>query len=387
LGLETEKNMQVSESTDDAPRALEADGVGAKIAVMRPGLATMPGDGLPDAFGPMIRNAWYVVAALKDVGRNLLSLKVLGEPLVIYRTEAGRPVVLDDRCAHRRYPLSKSTLIGDTIQCGYHGFTYNPTGRCVWAPGLAVTPRFGVRSYPVAEAGPWLWVWMGEEDKADPGEIPFVALDAAETWHSTCGYKFNPGNYMLLIENLLDLTHLHFLHGAHVSDLVQATTPPEGVVDIKDGVGWTKQTPRTETGFFAALAGADPTKIVRLTTWINQVGPALSYGGEDRYCVEGDDDPLYPFRFRVYHAITPRDENGTHQFFYSAFNRELVDGVDKFGDLSRDVVFEQDATSIGYMQQVIAEDKRAAPREFGIPSDRFGVKMRGILRALKKAEA
>ncbi|WBB52951.1 Rieske 2Fe-2S domain-containing protein [Verrucosispora sp. WMMD573] len=71
------------------------------------------------------RNQWYVTAYRNEVGRDLLARTVLGEPLVLYRTESGEAVALADRCVHRRYPLSESRLDGDTIVCGYHGFTYD----------------------------------------------------------------------------------------------------------------------------------------------------------------------------------------------------------------------------------------------------------------------
>ena len=97
------------------------------------GVAGLPvddtGDALPSAFAPFVRNAWYVVAESRAIGRELSHIRLLGEPLVMYRTEAGEAVVLDDRCAHRRFPLSKSKLVGDTIQCGYHGFTYEKSVR------------------------------------------------------------------------------------------------------------------------------------------------------------------------------------------------------------------------------------------------------------------
>lgn len=341
---------------------------------------------LPEAFAPLVRNAWYVVAEREAVGRELTSIKVLGEPLVIYRSEAGEPVVLDDRCAHRRFPLSKSKLIGDTIQCGYHGFTYEINGRCVWAPGLPVKPGFGVRRYPSAEAGPWLWVWMGDPERADAAQIPLPELDAAETWRSISGYKHNPGNYMLLIENLLDLTHLHFLHGAEVSDLRQANTPPKAMPMPANSVGWQKETAQARAGVFAALAGGDPGKTVRVFTWSKQLGPSLNCGVEDRFALPGEEDALYPLRFQVSHAITPQDDDNTHQFFFLSFNRQLTDGMEGFAAFARDVVFEQDVTAIRYMQEAIRGDLREGAVEFGIPSDRFGISMRRILRKMSEAD-
>jgi vanillate O-demethylase monooxygenase subunit len=120
------------------------------------------------------RNQWYVVAYAREVGRELLGRTVLGEPLVLCRTEEdGRPVALHDRCVHRRYPLSAGGLDGDRIVCGYHGFTYDTTGACVYVPGQKRIPRTArVTSYPVVEQDALVWVWIGDPALADPGTIP-----------------------------------------------------------------------------------------------------------------------------------------------------------------------------------------------------------------------
>jgi vanillate O-demethylase monooxygenase subunit len=342
-------------------------------------------DEIPDAFAPLIRNCWYVVAESKKIGRELQAIRVLGEPLVLYRTEAGEAVALDDRCAHRRFPLSKSMLIGDRVQCGYHGFTYEPTGRCVWTPGN-ITPKFGVRRYPTVENGPWVWAWMGDPEKADPATIPYPLLDPHETWRHVEGYKLNAGNYMLLIENLLDLSHLHFLHGHDVADVAEANSASKPLSDVVNGVGYVKETPITEAKQMAAFVGSDPSKLVRLTTIARQVGPSINYASQDRCALEGDEDPLLPIRFSIIHAITPETMNTTHQFFQASFNREVVLGLDTFRTISEDVVFQQDSEALAHMQRAIESDRRTGRVEFGMAGDRYGVAMRGILRKLKQQE-
>lgn len=122
------------------------------------------------------RNQWYVAAYSQEVGRELLGRTILGETLVLYRTEEdGTPVVLHDRCVHRRYPLSEAPtrLDGDRIVCGYHGFTYDTTGACVYVPGQKRVPRTArVASYPVVEQDSLIWVWIGDPALADPQTIP-----------------------------------------------------------------------------------------------------------------------------------------------------------------------------------------------------------------------
>ena len=86
--------------------------------------------------------------------------------------EDGTPVALEDRCAHRHLPLSMGKLVGDTLQCHYHGLRYDKTGACVRVPGQDMIPRSArVKSYPVVERYHWLWIWMGDPALADPDKI------------------------------------------------------------------------------------------------------------------------------------------------------------------------------------------------------------------------
>jgi phenylpropionate dioxygenase-like ring-hydroxylating dioxygenase large terminal subunit len=160
-----------------------------------------------------LKNAWYVGAWSHEVNREPFQRFMLDEPVVFYRTEAGDPVVLDDRCIHRFAPLSAGCLEGDNIVCGYHGFTYGPTGACVAIPGVEQTPKkAGVKSYPVVEKWGWIWVWMGNEEKADEAKIPdFHYLDDSE-WAGKGDILNLKCAYNLVYENLLDLTHAKFVH-------------------------------------------------------------------------------------------------------------------------------------------------------------------------------
>jgi vanillate O-demethylase monooxygenase subunit len=83
-----------------------------------------------------LNNSWYVGAWSSEVNRKPFQRFMLDKPLVFYRKENGEPVALDDRCCHRFAPLSAGWLDGDNIVCGYHGFTYAPSGTCVSIPGV-----------------------------------------------------------------------------------------------------------------------------------------------------------------------------------------------------------------------------------------------------------
>ena len=122
------------------------------------------------------RNCWYAVATSEDVGREPLGRRVLGTGVVLFRTTDGTAVALEDRCAHRPYPLSLGRVDGDRIVSGYTGFAYDARGFCVHVPTQSEIPVGArVRAFPVHEDGAFVWVWLGE---ACVGRPPPATRDA-----------------------------------------------------------------------------------------------------------------------------------------------------------------------------------------------------------------
>ena len=95
---------------------------------------------LADETTPLLRNAWYVAALAAEVNRTPLARRLLDVPVVLFRKLDGTAVALEDRCAHRSFPLSRSALEGDTVVCGYHGARYDCEGRCVQVPSQTMVP-------------------------------------------------------------------------------------------------------------------------------------------------------------------------------------------------------------------------------------------------------
>jgi vanillate O-demethylase monooxygenase subunit len=341
---------------------------------------------LPQGMAPMIRNAWYVIAEREQIKRELGSIRVLGQPLVYYRTEEGVPVVLDDRCAHRRYPLSKGVLNGDDVRCGYHGFTYSKSGHCVLAPAQKEKKMgFGVRSYPVHEYGPWVWVWMGDPERADPRDIP-LEDGSWDPTYNFCLYTHNPGNYLLLIENLLDLTHIHFLHGEAAASIEQVEEPVTPL-DIPNGAGWKKEIDREYMGLIAHWTGGDPEQWIKSYSDDKQIGPSFNHSLSIREALPGEEDKFAsPREFYVAHAITPEDETNTHQFTFFRVSEPLVMPHEALIKMTSEMVFADDVEAIRCMQENILLETRTGTIEFGIVNDRFGMKMRRLLADLKEQE-
>ena len=163
-----------------------------------------------------VRNCWYVAAWDYELeAGGLISRMILGEPIVLYRAQAGELTALEDRCCHRFAPLSKGRLEGDALRCMYHGLKFDRTGRCIEIPGQDMIPRTAcVRAYPAVERHSWIWVWMGDPAEADETLIPAaVGLDDP-SWTLRSGQLDYEANYQLINDNLTDFTHLTYVHAA-----------------------------------------------------------------------------------------------------------------------------------------------------------------------------
>jgi phenylpropionate dioxygenase-like ring-hydroxylating dioxygenase large terminal subunit len=164
-----------------------------------------------------VRNCWYMIAwdheiPVAQANGAIFSRTVLGEPIVVYRASSGL-VALADRCCHRGAPLSKGRLEGDNLRCGYHGLVFNPRGQCTEVPGMDSVPATAcVKRYPVVAKNKWVFVWMGEPAKADLQMLPDNFSCDSPDWHYVPGYLHYETNYLLICDNLLDFSHLSYVH-------------------------------------------------------------------------------------------------------------------------------------------------------------------------------
>jgi phenylpropionate dioxygenase-like ring-hydroxylating dioxygenase large terminal subunit len=178
-----------------------------------------------DSAAPFVRNAWYVAFWSADLGAGaLLARTILEEPIVFLRDAAGQVVALEDMCPHRFAPLSRGHLIdGDILECGYHGLRFDRTGSCVYNPhgDHKIPPSAKVRSYPVVERYSLAWIWMGEGEGDVNGIPDYRLLDDADPLHiSVRDYMTIDAGYEIITNNLLDLSHVPFLHGGVLSGSV-----------------------------------------------------------------------------------------------------------------------------------------------------------------------
>ncbi|MEY2926556.1 MAG: hypothetical protein RL367_1033, partial [Pseudomonadota bacterium] len=159
-----------------------------------------------------VRNAWYMAAWAGELPcGGVLSRRLLDRLWLIYRLTDGSIAMIEDRCPHRFVALSKGTREGDRIICGYHGLGFDATGQCVHSPFPDVKPQASVATMVAVERHLAIWFWPGDPALADPATIPdFSYLEGGRA--AERGHLVIKGNYELMTDNLMDLTHAEFIH-------------------------------------------------------------------------------------------------------------------------------------------------------------------------------
>ncbi|MGQ9364702.1 Rieske 2Fe-2S domain-containing protein [Azospirillum sp. ST 5-10] len=187
-----------------------------------------------------VKNTWYAAGFSEEFpARKLTGHTIVNQPVVIWRTEDGAVVAFDNRCAHKRFPLSEGRLLDDgTIECAYHGLCFDTAGRCVAIPSHPdgpIPPQARMRPVPVVEQDGIVWVWSGDPAKAGTVKPPRTPELVDPEWESIGSEPMDvPANYLLLIENLLDITHFYPLHDGNIGDVANSRIPiqlEEGEVD------------------------------------------------------------------------------------------------------------------------------------------------------------
>ena len=166
------------------------------------------------------KNAWYVAAYPEDIGTELFARTILCEHLVCYRRKDGTLVALQDTCPHRLAPLSRGRLIDDCVECPYHGLRFDGGGKCSFNPHPPgnIPAMMRLRAYPIVQRHGLVWIWMGEQERADDAGIPDLSyLTDDHYWRTVHSYFHLPVGADLMVDNLMDLSHLEFLHKGSLS--------------------------------------------------------------------------------------------------------------------------------------------------------------------------
>lgn len=273
-----------------------------------------------------LMQAWYVAATSQEVDSDtLLHRKLLGISVVLYRDETGQPVAMHDRCPHRFAPLSMGKKEGGEIVCPYHGLRFNAGGFCTHNPhGKGALPtKPVVRTFPVVEKHGFLWIWMAE-DAADHTKLPhFEPLDQGHAEGIGHTYMRLPVNYRMILDNVMDLSHVDHVHGEIISTRGQLSPlipqVEEGETSVSASWEW-KQTPP-----ILILNQFLPRPEEEARHWIKVSWSVPGNIQLSLFCAQ-DDTPVQhgPGQYDL-HSVTPEDENATHYFFCTRRNHIEAD--------------------------------------------------------------
>lgn len=306
-----------------------------------------------------VRNTWYVAGWDNEVGpSNLFSRTIIGIPVLMYRAADGTLHALEDRCCHRGAPLSVGRREGDCVRCMYHGLKFDASGQCIEAPAQQrIPPQARVRTFPVVERHRWIWIWMGDPEAADPALIPDTPWLADPAWRSLDGYIHYDVNYLLIADNLLDFSHLPFVHPTTLGGSEDYAAAQPKVERLDDGVRITRWTLDTEAPPFAKQVKSWPGKVDRWNIY-NFTIPAILLM-DSGMAPTGTGAPeghrIDAAEFRGCQALTPETENSTHYFFAHPHNF-AIDNPEVTRSIHQAVVtaFDEDRDIITAQQRSLA---------------------------------
>jgi vanillate O-demethylase monooxygenase subunit len=336
----------------------------------------------------ILKDCWYVAALGTEVTTKPLGRRIAELPIVLYRTHGGDLVALEDRCCHRGLPLSMGEVIGDNLRCNYHGLEYDSHGRCVRIPGQdLIPPGAEVRRLPVRERGLVIWVWVGNPARASDDLIPPFPWHDDPAWAWKSGVFRMACNYEMLHDNLLDLSHIAYVHRYTIGGDPETHFNAETRISRTDrGVRFVRLMPNSNPpptyAKLVAFAGpVDRWQEVEFTPGLI----SLYSGAVDMGAAIPEGERKGGFQLRLFDAVTPESETSTHNFFCSGHNfrideSSVTDAL--FADLEKTVWEDIEVLDA---QQARSLDLPSA-KTIDIRADAAGIQARLLLQRLKRQE-
>lgn len=339
-----------------------------------------------------VMNAWYIAAWPAELSEKPLARRICNVPLVLYRTLDGEAAALFDRCPHRAAPMSLGKVTPQGLECGYHGVVFDTKGVCVRIPGQRHIPATAdIRSYAVVEQDGIIWIWMGDPTRADRALIPdYPFHNDPEKWPYKHGMMPLEANYSLAIDNLMDLTHVAYVHDqtiggqadAHVNAKMETKRTPRGlkftrwILDIASSPTISQMVKfKGNVDRWQEFEYVAPALIIHYAGQVDANTGAYDEGKRDG-----------GFAIRFLHGLTPETETSCLYFFSTAngFGQGDPVNTERLFDTTH-VVFAED--------KLIIEEQQKRLTEFGdsalidIRADSARVSMRRILDRMLKEDA
>lgn len=327
-----------------------------------------------------VKNLWYMAAWDHEIpSGGMLSRVLLGEPWVIARISDSEFAMLADRCPHRFVPLSKGHIADGLIHCPYHGLGFDREGACAHSPFPEAPPaHVRARAMPLVHAHRALWFWPGDPESADPALIPdfaFVDRTGMRRSHMEIG-----GNYELMTDNLMDLTHAEFLHKQSFGVNGSIFLGKQTVKQDADGAIWNNWDMEAVTPPAWASAMVDEGETVDQWLYMRwhapasmalTVGLARSGTGRGSMVVPAMTNP---------HIITPATARRCHYFF----DHEATPEAEA---MARQVFEDEDEPMIEAAQAALGDQDFWDARPAILATDAGAIRARRRLMQLRREEA
>jgi phenylpropionate dioxygenase-like ring-hydroxylating dioxygenase large terminal subunit len=199
----------------------------------------------------MIPDQWYAVLDSNQVKGKPVGVTRMGEKLVFWRDGLGNLSCLRDRCIHRGIQLSLGAVANHHLQCPFHGFEYDTSGRVTVIPAngrnTPVPKAFKVNGYPTHEASGFIWIWWGNRPP-EHLEPPRFFEDLSPDFTYKTAHDPWRAHYSRVIENQLDVVHLPFIHYNTIGRGDRTLVDGPGVRWIDENMFWVYVSNRRDDG-------------------------------------------------------------------------------------------------------------------------------------------
>lgn len=244
---------------------------------------------------------WHPVYPVAKLRRAPVGIRLGGRPICLFRTESGQIAAVDDACPHRKLKLSVGQVVGETIRCKYHGWTFNACGEGE-SPS---SPKMHTctTSYDVQLAHQTIWI------KSRGSVAPFPELETEGFFHLGNFQHIVPAPLELTVDNFTEIEHSGTVHDTFGYDLermhevkVHIQSTPDTVHVVNSGPSKRLFRP------FAWMLGIRKGDTFH-DVWTTHFSPV--YSVYDHWWTSPDGQREAMVRWRLYLFFNPIDDDTT----------------------------------------------------------------------------
>lgn len=345
----------------------------------------------------MVRNAWYVAGLSSEFETEALQQRIITErAVVLWRTKEGQMVAFDDRCCHKRMPLSAGRILENgAVECPYHGLCFDTQGQCIRipsAPDAPIPKRAKLQKFPLIERDGLVWLWPGDPQKIDEIAPPPTPEIIDDRWERITGSMTIKANSVLMIENGMDITHFYPLHAKTIGQPMDSAAPMECEMGELNGVEFVKSS-RTIDGYKQSADFADLLGYEFADSYSSQmmIGPGMLIAERILWPAGQRREDTGANRLKNFHMFTPINKQ-SHVYRYivnmPAGQKSGKDSSKRSVDRAKELlatVFAEDVWALERQQEMF-ELPDEGYREVLLKSDIALARGREILLRMQRKE-